>query len=103
MARIISTSQGLALQVSGNESAAALEETLLDHAESTMANNAPSISVEYPVIEKNEIRDEQIGWVSISIRDSEYELRHYSIERTELAADWNARNFYRGEYGFKAN
>lgn len=103
MAKIISTSQGIVLQVSGNESAADLEETLLDHAQSTMANNAPGISVEYPVIEKNEIRDEQIGWVSITITDSEFVLQHYSIERTELAAAWNAHDFYRGEYGFKAN
>jgi hypothetical protein len=102
MAKIISTSQCLALQISGIESLTELEATLLDHAQSTMANNAPDICVEYPVIEKNEIRDEQIGWVSITIRDSKFVLQHYSIEHTELTADWNSHDFYRAEYGLKA-
>lgn len=83
MAKINSTLQGFSLLINGSESLEELEVVLRDFAQDTMANNAVGICVEFPVHEKNDIRDEMIGLVSITTTDQEFEIRHYMIGRAE--------------------
>lgn len=96
----ISGFEGLsvALVVTGRESLSELNEAALDYAQTTMANSANHVASQWPVIEKNELRNEQIGWVEIGVEDTEYQIRHLDLERKPLDSDWNAREFYLGVY-----
>ncbi|EJE4644434.1 hypothetical protein BKG02_004787 [Vibrio parahaemolyticus] len=86
------------LVVTGNESLFELNEAVLDYADETMANSANRIASQWPVIEKNEIRTEQIGWVEIFVKDTEYKINHLNLNREPLDSNWNAREFYLGAY-----
>ncbi|MDS1925675.1 hypothetical protein [Vibrio parahaemolyticus] len=86
------------LVITGNESLLELNEAALDYADKTMTNSANHVASQWPVIEKNEIRNEQIGWVEILVKDTEYKINHLNLEREPLDSNWNAREFYLGVY-----
>ncbi|HII4363135.1 hypothetical protein [Vibrio parahaemolyticus] len=96
----ISGFEGLSvgLVVTGRESLQELNEAVLDYAHETMANSANHVYSQWPVIEKNEIRTEQIGWVEIGVEDSEYKIKHLNMGRKPLDTSWNSREFYLGMY-----
>ncbi|EHU8077681.1 hypothetical protein KZN62_002667 [Vibrio cholerae] len=91
----------VALVVTGRESLFELNEAALAYADATMANSANHISSQWAVIEKNDIRNEHIGWVEIGVEDTEYIITHLNIDRKPLDASWNAREFYMGKYDQK--
>lgn len=96
----ISGFEGLSvgLVVTGRESLAELNEATIDYAHETMANSANHVASQWPVIEKNEIRTEQIGWIEIGVEDTEYKITHLDLARKPLDSSWNAREFYLGMY-----
>ncbi|WP_157037914.1 hypothetical protein [Photobacterium aquae] len=86
------------LVVTGRESLSELNEAALNYADETMANSANHVASQWPVIEKNEIRTEQIGWIEIGVVDTEYTISHLNLDRKPLDSSWNAREFYLGKY-----
>lgn len=86
------------LVITGRESLSELNEATFNYADETMANSANHVSSQWPVIEKSEVRTEQVGWVEIAIEDTEYKITHLNLDRRPLDATWNAREFYLGKY-----
>lgn len=98
--QVISGFEGhsVGLVVTGRESLQELNEAILDYADERMANIANHVASQWPVIEQNEIRNEQVGWVEIGVEDTEYKITHLNLDRKPLDSSWNAREFYLGNY-----
>lgn len=86
------------LVVTGRESLPEINEAIIDYAHETIANSSNQVASHWPVIEKNEIRTEQVGWVESGVEDTEYKITRLNLDRKPLDSSWNAREFYLGKY-----
>lgn len=86
------------LSITGRESLPELNEAAFYYAHETMAGSANKVRSWWPVFEQSEIRDEQVGWLTIAVEDTEYIIEHFTLDRKPLFSDWNACEFYAGKY-----